>query len=87
MVGQEEIQLKQSNVAEEVLRAIPGVVPSIGSNVNNGNGGASFVNLRGLGSNRNIVLLDGTRIVPSDLARPRRLEQHPAGPGRARRRR
>ncbi|HMI41268.1 MAG TPA: TonB-dependent receptor, partial [Sphingomicrobium sp.] len=67
VVGQEEIQLKQSNVAEEVLRTIPGVVPSIGSNVNNGNGGASFVNLRGLGANRNVVLLDGTRIVPANL--------------------
>ena len=67
VVGQEEIRLKQSNVAEEVLRSIPGVVPSIGSNVNNGNGGASYVNLRGLGSNRNLVLLDGTRIVPADL--------------------
>ena len=67
VVGQEEIQLKQSNVAEEVLRSIPGVVPSVGSNVNNGNGGASFVNLRGLGPNRNIVLLDGTRIVPANI--------------------
>ena len=67
VVGQEEIRLKQSNVAEEVLRSIPGVVPSIGSNVNNGNGGSSFVNLRGIGSNRNLVLLDGTRIVPADL--------------------
>ena len=63
----EEIELKQSNVAEDVLREIPGVVPSIGSAVNNGNGGASFVDLRGLGSNRNIVLLDGNRIVPSGL--------------------
>jgi outer membrane receptor protein involved in Fe transport len=63
----DEIDLQQSNVAEEVLREIPGVVPSIGSAVNNGNGGASFVNLRGLGSNRNIVLLDGQRIVPAEL--------------------
>ena len=61
----DEIELLQSNLAEEVLREIPGVVPSIGSAVNNGNGGASFVNLRGLGSNRNIVLLDGDRIVPA----------------------
>ena len=68
VVGQEEIRLKQSNVAEEVLRSIPGVVPSIGSNVNNGNGGASFVNLRGIGANRNLVLLDGTRIVPGTLS-------------------
>jgi iron complex outermembrane receptor protein len=63
----DQIELKQSNVAEEVLREIPGVVPSIGSAVNNGNGGASYVDLRGLGSNRNIVLLDGNRIVPGDL--------------------
>ncbi|MPS69172.1 MAG: TonB-dependent receptor [Novosphingobium sp.] len=61
------IQLAQNNVAEEVLREIPGIVPSIGSAVNNGNGGASYVDLRGLGSNRNIVLLDGQRIVPAEL--------------------
>nr|WP_089220725.1 TonB-dependent receptor [Sphingomonas laterariae] len=67
VVGAEEIALRQSNVAEEILRDLPGAVPSIGSAVNNGNGGASFVNLRGLGSNRNIVLLDGTRIVPGDI--------------------
>jgi iron complex outermembrane recepter protein len=65
--GADEIELLQTNVAEEILREIPGVVPSIGSAVNNGNGGASFVNLRGLGSNRNVVLLDGVRIVPAEL--------------------
>jgi outer membrane receptor protein involved in Fe transport len=60
------IQLRASNVAEEVLRDIPGIVPSIGSAVNNGNGGASFVDLRGIGSTRNIVLLDGDRIAPTN---------------------
>ncbi len=64
----DDLELLQTNVAEEVLREIPGIVPSIGSAVNNGNGGSSFVNLRGLGSNRNLVLLDGQRIVPADLA-------------------
>ncbi|MBX9644418.1 MAG: TonB-dependent receptor [Novosphingobium sp.] len=64
----DQIELKQSNVAEEVLREIPGVVANVGSAVNNGNGGSSYVDLRGLGSNRNIVLLDGNRIVPADLA-------------------
>ncbi len=63
----EEIDLLQSNVAEEVLREVPGIVPSIGSAVNNGNGGASYVDMRGLGSIRNIVLLDGNRIAPSNL--------------------
>jgi iron complex outermembrane receptor protein len=60
------IELKQSNTAEEVLRELPGVVPNIGSAVNNGNAGASYVDLRGLGSVRNIVLLNGNRIAPSD---------------------
>ncbi|WP_228243009.1 TonB-dependent receptor domain-containing protein [Porphyrobacter sp. GA68] len=66
-IGEAEIELQQVNVAEELLREIPGVVPSIGSQVNNGNGGASFVNLRGLGTNRNLVLLDGRRIVPANI--------------------
>jgi iron complex outermembrane recepter protein len=62
------IELRQVNVVEEFLREIPGVVPSIGGSVNNGNGGSTFVDLRGLGSNRNISLLNGTRVVPADLA-------------------
>lgn len=61
------IELKQSNVAEEVLREMPGVVPNMGSAVNNGNSGGSYVDLRGLGSTRNIVLLNGNRVAPSDV--------------------
>jgi outer membrane receptor protein involved in Fe transport len=68
VIGQDEIELQNANVAEELLRELPGAVPSIGSAVNNGNGGQSFVNLRGIGSNRNIVLLDGNRVVPGNLA-------------------
>ncbi|WP_343526535.1 TonB-dependent receptor [Sphingomonas sp.] len=68
VVGREELTLRQTNTAEEVLRQLPGAVPGIGSAVNNGNGGASFVNLRNLGSNRNLVLLDGKRIAPSGPA-------------------
>jgi iron complex outermembrane receptor protein len=67
VIGQEEMQLRQSNVAEELLRDLPGAVPSIGSAVNNGNGGASFADLRGLGNFRNLVLLDGQRITPSSV--------------------
>lgn len=63
----DEIELKQSNNAEQLLREIPGVVPSIGSAVNNGNGGASTLDLRGLGSNRNLILIDGRRMVPYGL--------------------
>ncbi|MGQ0659738.1 TonB-dependent receptor domain-containing protein [Sphingosinicella sp.] len=66
-VGEQEIELQQANVAEELLRELPGAVPSVGSAVNNGNGGSSFVNLRGLGANRNVVLIDGVRLVPANL--------------------
>ncbi len=65
-VGEEELTLRQTTVAEQFLRELPGAVPSIGAQVNNGNGGASFVNLRGIGSQRNLVLLDGRRFVPAD---------------------
>ncbi len=66
-IGEAEVELKQTSNAEALIRDIPGVVPSIGQQVNNGNGGASFVNLRGLGINRNLVLLNGSRIVPAGL--------------------
>jgi iron complex outermembrane receptor protein len=68
VLGHDEVQLRQTNTAEDILRTIPGAAPSIGSQVNNGNGGSSYVNLRSLGSNRNIVLIDGVRIVPVDLS-------------------
>ncbi|QJU60605.1 TonB-dependent receptor [Sphingomonas sp. AP4-R1] len=67
VTGSEEIRLRQSNTAEDLLKTLPGVVPSLGSSFNIGNPGFSFVDLRGLGSNRNVVLLDGQRIAPADL--------------------
>ncbi|MEP3226103.1 MAG: TonB-dependent receptor [Parasphingorhabdus sp.] len=66
VVTSEELELRQTNTAEQFLRELPSAVPSIGSAVNNGNGGSSFVNLRGVGSVRNLVLLDGRRFVPAD---------------------
>ncbi len=67
VIGQEEITLRQSNTAEQILRDIPGAVPSIGAQVNNGNAGQSFVDLRGLGNFRNVVLVDGNRVTPSSV--------------------
>jgi outer membrane receptor protein involved in Fe transport len=66
VTGREEISLRAANTAEQLLRGLPGVAPSIGNAVNIGNPGFSFVDLRGLGANRNVVLLDGQRITPSD---------------------
>ncbi|MDT0575161.1 TonB-dependent receptor [Croceicoccus sp. F390] len=67
VVTSDELELQQTVVVEDVIREIPGVVPSLGAQVNNGNGGNTFVNLRGIGENRNITLLNGTRVVPAGL--------------------
>lgn len=60
-----EITKRAPNTVEELLRGLPGVSPGVGSQVNNGSNGTNSVDLRGLGVQRNLVLLDGSRIVPS----------------------
>ncbi len=67
VIGEDEILLQSVNSAEELIRQLPGAVPNIGPAVNNGNGGAQTINLRGIGANRNLVLLDSKRIVPFGL--------------------
>ena len=53
---------------EEVLSAQTVIAgANLGSNDNNGGGGAATVNLRGLGENRTLVLLNGRRMVPSGI--------------------
>nr|WP_240330739.1 TonB-dependent receptor [Sphingorhabdus sp. Alg239-R122] len=68
VTGEEEVELKLSTNAEELIRDVPGLVTGIGSNANNGNNGTATIDLRALGSNRNIGLLDGTRVTPNDLS-------------------
>ncbi len=63
VVGAEEIGLRQGTNAEQILRDVPGIVAGLGANTNNGTNGTATVDLRGLGSQRNIVLLDGVRLV------------------------
>jgi iron complex outermembrane recepter protein len=67
VISEEELSLAQPVNAEEFLRELPGSAPGIGAQVNNGANGSATVNLRGLGTNRNLVLLNGRRIVPATL--------------------
>ncbi len=67
VVGAEEFAVQQVFSVEDVLRDIPGSAPSVGSQVGNGGNGGANINLRGLGSNRNLVLVDGNRVVPATL--------------------
>jgi outer membrane receptor protein involved in Fe transport len=67
VINEDEIALQQPVSAEELIRDLPGAVPNIGAAVNNGANGSANVDLRGLGPNRNLVLLDGQRIVPDGV--------------------
>ena len=53
---------------EAVLNQLPGFTPAGGAGTGGqGGGGRATVNLHGLGSNRNLVLLDGHRLPLSDI--------------------
>lgn len=67
-VGELEIEQQQQPEIERIFRNMPAAMPGDNSNVNNGSGGAATVNLRGLGSNRNLVLMNGKRMVPYNTA-------------------
>jgi len=49
---------------ETQLRSLPQFLPGATEFVNNGNPGAATINLRGLGSGRTLVLMDGKRLPP-----------------------
>lgn len=63
-LGEEEITKLQTPEFERILRSLPSTIPGDGSNVNNGTAGAATIDLRGLGPQRNLVLLNGKRMVP-----------------------
>jgi iron complex outermembrane recepter protein len=66
-LSSEEIQRTQPVSVEEFFKTLPVAIPAIGAGTNNGSNGRASIDLRGLGANRNIVLIDGRRMVPADL--------------------
>ncbi|RED16760.1 TonB-dependent receptor domain-containing protein [Parasphingopyxis lamellibrachiae] len=71
VVGADEIDYRQATNAEELIGELPGIAPGTNSSVNNGSNGTSTLNLRNIantgGATRSLVLLDGTRLVPSTI--------------------
>ncbi|MEO2267021.1 TonB-dependent receptor [Pseudoalteromonas sp. YIC-656] len=63
-IGEQELAFQQEPEVEQVLRTLPSTIPGDGSNVNNGSAGAATVNLRGLGSQRSLILVNGRRMIP-----------------------
>ena len=66
-LGAEEIGLQQTAEVEQIIRDLPIAQPGDGDAVNNGTAGVSTVNLRGLGANRNLILIDGKRVTPYNI--------------------
>lgn len=65
-VSAEQLKITSATTLDKYLNTLPQVNPAGGSTSNNpGNNGQSNVDLRGLGSNRNLVLIDGRRAMPS----------------------
>jgi len=67
-VGADEIQLQAQPEIERILRLLPITKPDDGQNVNNGSDGAATIDLRGLGEERNLILIDGKRATPYSVA-------------------
>jgi outer membrane receptor protein involved in Fe transport len=63
-VGAEEIARQQVADIEKVVRGLPAAIPGDNPGANNGSAGVTTINFRGLGPNRNLVLMDGKRMVP-----------------------
>lgn len=66
-VGKEDITVKQPVAVEELVRGLPAAYPAIGPSINNGSNGTATIDLRGMGSNRTLVLINGRRFVPATL--------------------
>lgn len=61
VVDDEEFKLSGTVNVENVVNTLPQVVPGFTSNSNNPGNGTATLNLRGLGSNRTMVLVNGRR--------------------------
>ncbi|HNP34749.1 MAG TPA: TonB-dependent receptor [Woeseiaceae bacterium] len=66
-IGQEEIAYKQTPNIERVFRDLPITIPGDGENVNNGTAGQATLDLRGLGPERSLIMIDGKRLAPYDI--------------------
>ncbi len=64
----DEIRGAQPIAVEEFFKNLPAAAPAVGPGTNNGTTGAATVDLRGLGSNRTLVLVNGRRLVPFNLS-------------------
>ena len=66
-INAEEIAQSQTPNIERVFRDLPITIPGDGENVNNGTAGQATLDLRALGPERSLILIDGKRLTPFDI--------------------
>ncbi|ANK12989.1 TonB-dependent receptor domain-containing protein [Erythrobacter neustonensis] len=64
VVTAEEVSLTGTTRVEDLVNSLPQVFAGQGGNVSNGATGTATLNLRGLGSERTLVLVNGRRLMP-----------------------
>ncbi|GAC33339.1 TonB-dependent receptor domain-containing protein [Paraglaciecola polaris] len=64
-LGSDQFVLTATVNTESLLNTLPQVVPGLDGTSNNPGNGTASIDLRGLGTNRTLVLINGTRVVPT----------------------
>ena len=62
VISAQDIKYTGLTNTSDILNQLPQAAPDQGGNLSNGSGGTSTINLRGLGAQRTLVLIDGKRV-------------------------
>jgi len=65
-IGAEELNIAGKARIEDVLNQLPQVFAAQGSNISNASDGTASIDLRGLGTQRTLVLVNNRRLMPGD---------------------
>ncbi|HEX5183085.1 MAG TPA: TonB-dependent receptor [Allosphingosinicella sp.] len=69
VVNGQDVRLSGQTRAEDIINSLPQAFASQSGNLSNGASGTATLNLRDLGANRTLVLVNGRRLVPGDPTR------------------
>ncbi|MEA3002089.1 MAG: hypothetical protein QOH81_877 [Sphingomonadales bacterium] len=66
VVNSQEVRLSGATRAEDLINSLPQAFAAQSGNLSNGSTGTATINLRNVGSQRTLVLINGRRLVPGD---------------------
>jgi outer membrane receptor protein involved in Fe transport len=70
VLSSQDIKLQGTTRTEDLINSLPQSFAAQGSNISNGSTGTATINLRGLGTTRTLVLINGRRQQPGDPRQP-----------------